>query len=134
MGARGLLDENADDDILAVAIRDAHLGDITITPRMATQLVADYAALASSRRSPSRGNELSDREVEVLALLARGQTNQQIAQHLCLSVHTVRAHLRSVMQKIGVRNRVQAAAYAFNRGITSNVAPDVIGVATGAGR
>jgi len=116
MGARGLLDKNADGERLAEAIREAQLGEITIMPRFATHLVEGYAALASSKRGPFRDG-LSQREIDVLGLLARGQTNQQIAEQLSLSVHTVRAHLRSVMQKLGARNRVQAAAYAVNHGL-----------------
>ncbi len=117
LGARGILDKNADSARLLAAIRQATTGEITITPRLATRLVADYAAISSGRKARTADNELSDREIDVLALLARGETNQRIAEQLCVSVHTVRAHLRSVMQKLGVKNRVQAAAYALNTGI-----------------
>jgi two-component system NarL family response regulator len=124
LGARGILDKNADGTRLVQAIRQAITGEITITPRLATRLVADYAELSRGRRTGSRAAELSDREIDVLALLAAGQTNQQIADRLCVSVHTVRAHLRSVMQKLGVKNRVQAAAYALTTGIRLTRQPD----------
>lgn len=117
MGARGILDMNADASRLVTAIRQAATGEITITPRLATRLVADYAALSGGRRSSTRVAELSDREIDVMSLLAHGRTNQQIADALCVSVHTVRAHLRSIMHKLGVKNRVQAARYALNSGI-----------------
>lgn len=119
LGARGILDQNTDGARLLASIRQAITGEITITPRLATRLVADYSAISSGRKDRVRDHELSDREIDVLALLALGRTNQQIADQLCVSVHTVRAHLRSVMQKLGVKNRVQAAAYALNSGISA---------------
>ena len=116
-GARGVLDKHTDGARLVAALRQAVSGEITVTPRLATRLVADYAAMATGRKPRSGDSELSNREIDVLALLALGDTNQQIADKLCVSVHTVRAHLRSVMQKLGVKNRVQAAAYALNSGL-----------------
>lgn len=121
MGARGILDMNADATRLVTAIRQAATGEITITPRLATRLVADYAALSGGRRGYVRAAELSDREIDVMSLLAHGRTNQQIADDLCVSVHTVRAHLRSIMQKLGVKNRVQAARYALSTGLGQSV-------------
>ncbi|MHB8376683.1 MAG: LuxR C-terminal-related transcriptional regulator [Dehalococcoidia bacterium] len=117
LGARGVLDKNTDGERLVAALRQAVSGEITVTPRLATRLVADYAAIATGRKPRSGDSELSNREIDVLALLALGDTNQQIADKLCVSVHTVRAHLRSVMQKLGVKNRVQAATYALNSGL-----------------
>jgi DNA-binding NarL/FixJ family response regulator len=121
MGARGILDMNADATRLVSAIRHAITGEITITPKLATRLVADYAALTDGRRTTTRTAELSDREIDVMSLLAHGRTNQQIADQLVVSVHTVRAHLRSIMQKLGVKNRVQAARFALNSGIGGDV-------------
>jgi len=117
LGARGVLDKHTDGARLVTALRQAVVGEITVTPRLATKLVADYAAIATGRKPRPPENDLSNREIDVLALLALGHTNQQIADELCVSVHTVRAHLRSVMQKLGVKNRVQAAAYALNSGL-----------------
>ena len=117
LGARGVLDMHADATRLLSAIRAVMSGEITIAPRLATRLVADYAALAQGKPANASGPALSDREIDVMALLAHGKTNQQIADSLCVSVHTVRAHLRSIMQKLGVKNRVQAARYALNSGL-----------------
>ena len=128
-GARGVLDKNTDGARLVTALRQSVSGEITITPRLATRLVADYAAVTSGRR-PHTESELSSREIDVLALLALGDTNQQIADKLCVSVHTIRAHLRSVMQKLGVKNRVQAAAYALNSGLGIAAQPQYGGVRT----
>ena len=116
-GARGVLDKHTDGARLVNALRQAVVGEITVTPRLATRLVAEYAAISTGRKPRPSENELSNREIDVLAQLALGDTNQQIADKLCVSVHTVRAHLRSVMQKLGVKNRVQAAAYALNSGL-----------------
>jgi DNA-binding NarL/FixJ family response regulator len=117
LGARGVLDRSADATRLVSAIKQTVAGEITLTPKLATRLVGEYAAVVSGRRTNTRVTHLSDREIEVLSLLAHGRTNQEIADALCLSVHTVRAHLRGVMQKLGVRNRVEAAAYALSSGI-----------------
>jgi two-component system NarL family response regulator len=119
LGARGVLDKHTDGTRLVNALRQAVEGEITVTPRLATRLVAEYAAIATGRKPRPGDSELSQREIDVLALLALGDTNQQIADKLCVSVHTVRAHLRSVMQKLGVKNRVQAAAYALNSGLSA---------------
>jgi DNA-binding NarL/FixJ family response regulator len=119
LGARGVLDRSADAAKLIGALKQTVAGEITLTPRLATRLVGEYAAVTAGKRPGPRGTHLSDREIEVLTLLARGETNQEIAEQLCLSVHTVRAHLRGVMQKLGVRNRVEAAAYALSSGMQS---------------
>jgi DNA-binding NarL/FixJ family response regulator len=117
LGVRTILDRNTDGAQLFVAIRQAVLGEITIPPRLAAMLVADYAAISSGRRGPSHDVILSDREMDVLAELSHGKSNREIAEALCLSVHTVRSHLRSVMQKLRLKNRVQVATYAVNSGI-----------------
>ena len=71
----------------------------------------------SPRDRAARGNELSERERDVLSRLARGESNRIIAERMYISIHTVRAHVRSLMQKLHVQNRVQAATYALEHGL-----------------
>jgi DNA-binding CsgD family transcriptional regulator len=75
------------------------------------------ATRRSARRSHAGG--LSDREADVVRLLAMGRTNQQIADELFVSAHTVSYHLRNIFAKIGVSNRTEVAAFAFQTGLAS---------------
>jgi DNA-binding NarL/FixJ family response regulator len=65
--------------------------------------------------------ELSDRETEVLALVGRGETNREIAEELIISEHTVKVHLRAILNKLDLRNRQQAASYATEMGLIKNI-------------
>jgi DNA-binding NarL/FixJ family response regulator len=97
-------------------------GEITISKRLASRLVVEYVSSYGSRsRRPIlqgiRGGDLSERELEVLSRLGRGESNRAIGERMFISVHTVRAHVRSLMQKLHVQNRVQAATYALKHGL-----------------
>ena len=122
LGVRGILDKDADTARLMTAIQDVLRGEVVISKRLASRLVVEYVAASTAARTPGglarvRGTDLSDREREVLSRLARGESNRTIAESMFISVHTVRAHARSLMQKLHVRNRVQAARYAFEHGL-----------------
>jgi DNA-binding NarL/FixJ family response regulator len=123
LGVRGIIDKNADGARLTESIREVLAGEITISKRLASRLVVEYVtAYGGDRprraaRSASRNGDLSDRELEVLSRLARGESNRRIAERMFISVHTVRAHVRSLMQKLHVQNRVQAATYALKHGL-----------------
>jgi DNA-binding NarL/FixJ family response regulator len=79
--------------------------------------LADMAQAASKTAAPAYPNGLSAREAEVLALIARGRTNKEIAGELFISEKTVQNHLASIFSKIGAGNRTEAAAYALKRGL-----------------
>jgi DNA-binding NarL/FixJ family response regulator len=68
--------------------------------------------------------ELSERETEVLALVGRGETNREIAEELIISEHTVKVHLRAILNKLDLRNRQQAASYATKIGLVKNIKPE----------
>ena len=104
-GARGYLLKHVDPDALVDAIRAVHQGGSPLDPEVGR------VVLDSHRSSPAR-TEITDREREVLALLRAGLANKEIARRLRISERTVKAHLTSVFQRLGVTDRVQAALWA----------------------
>jgi DNA-binding NarL/FixJ family response regulator len=109
-GACGYLLKDAEPDELLRAIRAAARGEAPLSPRAAQ-------ALLSARREPGPLAGLSDREREVLSLVAAGLANKQIAQRLGISEKTVKAHLTRVFREIGVFDRTQAALWAQRQGL-----------------
>jgi len=109
-GACGYLLKDAEPDELLRAIRAAARGEAPLSPRAAQ-------ALLSARREPGPLAGLSDREREVLSLVAAGLANKQIAQRLGISEKTVKAHLTRVFREIGVFDRTQAALWAQRNGL-----------------
>jgi NarL family two-component system response regulator LiaR len=112
-GANGYLLKDVHPGKLAQAIRDAHKGQSTIDAA-AAQLLAQAA-----RQPKSVGGDLSPRQREVLALLAAGKTNKEIAQDLTLSHGTVRLHVSNILAKLGVSNRTEAATLALQHNLVS---------------
>ncbi|HSI98269.1 MAG TPA: response regulator transcription factor [Gaiellaceae bacterium] len=110
-GAAGYLLKDAEPQELAKAIEAAARGDAPLDPKAAR-------ALLSARRDASPADALSDREREVLAMVAEGLQNKVIAQRLSISEKTVKAHLTSVFRQIGVTDRTQAALWAERNGLT----------------
>jgi DNA-binding NarL/FixJ family response regulator len=110
-GACGYLVKDAEIDHIVEGIRSAARGESSISPRIASQLVQRLREPASSEpRLP--GAELTPRELEVLSLLARGVDNPGIARTLFVSQHTVKNHVSSILVKLQVENRIQAAVRA----------------------
>ncbi|WP_194421333.1 response regulator [Microbacterium abyssi] len=113
-GARGFLLKDAGPTLIAEAVRAAAAGDALISPRITTRLLAEFAPTASASRPAAE--PLTAREEEVLALLAAGLTNVEIGGRLFLSLGTVKTHIGAILAKIGVRNRVEAAMWAYETG------------------
>lgn len=111
-GAAGYLLKDAEPDELARAIEAAARGEAPLDPKAAR-------ALLSARRAPSGAEALSDREREVLLMVAEGLPNKLIAQRLAISEKTVKAHLTSVFRQIGVTDRTQAALWAQRNGLSA---------------
>ena len=109
-GARGFVLKDTDTDLLLHAIRAAADGDALIAPAITGRLLARFASTAQASAPPQV--ELSERERQILAAIARGDTNAEIADGLFLSLSSVKSHVGALMTKIGARNRVQIAIWA----------------------
>jgi DNA-binding NarL/FixJ family response regulator len=112
-GAAGFLLKDVGAALLIEAVRAAHAGDALISPAVTVRLLRNLA----TPPSPPLRTPLSDREVEVARCLAGGRTNREIAADLFISLSTVKGHLAAVQSKLGVRNRVQIAAWAWSSGL-----------------
>jgi DNA-binding NarL/FixJ family response regulator len=114
-GARGFLLKDAGPDLLTQAIHAAAEGDALIAPSVTVRLLATFAtSRAEAARQPLE--PLTAREEEVLVTVARGRTNDEIASELFITTSTVKAHLASLMRKLGARNRVEVAMWAHETG------------------
>ncbi len=112
-GARGFLLKDAGPALLMQAIHAAANGDALIAPSITARLLATFSASATREPPTPPIEPLTAREEEVLLTVARGRTNAEIADELYLSLSTVKTHLGSVMSKIGARNRVEVAMWAY---------------------
>lgn len=112
-GARGFLLKDAGPDLLAQAIHAAANGDALIAPSITARLLATFASTAPTRTAEQPIEPLTSREEEVLIPVATGSTNAEIADQLHISLSTVKTHLASLMMKLGARNRVELAMWAY---------------------
>ena len=111
-GAIGYLLKNTGGDELRQAIKAAAAGQVQLAPEAAARLMREV-------RIPETPEALTERETEVLKLLAQGQANKQIAHSLYIGEKTVKTHVRKILMKLGVRSRTQAALYAARNGLVS---------------
>jgi DNA-binding NarL/FixJ family response regulator len=111
-GAAGYLLKDAEADEVAAAIRAACRGEVHLDPAIARQLTRSLVA-----PKPQAADALTDREREVLVLVAMGLSNQQIADQLVISERTARTHVSNILGKLGVASRTQAALLAIREGI-----------------
>ena len=110
-GAIGYLLKDTEADELRRAIKSAAAGQVQLSPQAAARLMREV-------RTPEKSHEsLTERECDVLRLLAQGQSNKEIAQHLNVSEQTVKTHVSHVLNKLGVPSRTQAALYAMRAGL-----------------
>jgi DNA-binding NarL/FixJ family response regulator len=112
-GARGFLLKDAGPALLAQAVHAAANGDALIAPSITTRLLRTFADAGPSGPPAQPVEPLTDREEQVLATVARGRTNSEIAHELHISLSTVKTHIASLMAKIGARNRVEIAMWAY---------------------
>jgi DNA-binding NarL/FixJ family response regulator len=118
LGAAGFLVKNSEPDELMRGIRAAACGDALLTPSVTRRLIADYAARA--RPAPvtvCRIESLTEREREVLALVAAGLSNAEIAGRLTVSPLTAKTHVSRAMTKLGARDRAQLVIAAYESGL-----------------
>jgi NarL family two-component system response regulator YdfI len=111
-GARGYLLKDVDRDVLFESLRSAHRGETLLQASVARTLVAH---LETPRSARTEG--LTPRELEVLALMAAGAANKQIAERLDIAERTVKAHATSIFNRLGVDSRTEAVAVALRRGL-----------------
>ncbi|NIH86359.1 response regulator [Amycolatopsis granulosa] len=116
-GASGFLLKDAGPALLIEAIRAAHRGDALVSPQVTVRLLKHFEG-ASARRSVAPPKEpLTARELDVVRAAARGLTNTEIGAELYMSLSTVKTHLAAVQGKVGARNRVEIAAWAWRSGL-----------------
>jgi DNA-binding NarL/FixJ family response regulator len=121
-GARGYLVKTVDLEDLCVSLTVLAEGGSTVTPHLAARLLDEFAKLAQNvREGPSEIEKLTSREREVLELVARGSSNKEIANELVIAENTVKVHLRNILDKLHLRNRQQAAAFAVQEGLVREV-------------
>jgi DNA-binding NarL/FixJ family response regulator len=111
-GAVGFVLKGASPALLVESVRAAHAGDALISPQVTVRLLQ---RLAPAGPAATTALALSDRETEVVRAVARGRTNSEIAAELFISLSTVKSHLASIQGKLGARNRVEIAAWAWSQ-------------------
>ncbi|MCE7988406.1 MAG: DNA-binding response regulator [Caldilinea sp. CFX5] len=102
---------------LAEAVRRAARGEATLDPRVATRVIQELQGTPATGNPPNAFVELTDRELEVLKLIAQGMTNAEIMKQLVISEHTVKGHVSNILSKLHLADRTQAAIFAWREGI-----------------
>jgi two-component system NarL family response regulator len=120
-GARGYILKNSSSRELLDGIHRVNAGEAVITPSMAVKLLEAFAATPPQKLTELGTDEpaekLTEREAEVLSLIAQGLNNQAIGEQLSISPNTVKAHLRNILDKLELGNRVEAATWALRHGL-----------------
>lgn len=123
-GALGYLLKDSSPDELVRAIRQVHRGESSLHPTIARKLLQE---MTRPSQKPPTEDPLTEREVEVLRLVAQGNSNQEIADKLIISEATVRTHVSNILSKLHLASRTQAALYALKEGLASlddaNISP-----------
>jgi NarL family two-component system response regulator LiaR len=115
-GAQGYLLKDSSSDEVIQAIRDVYRGELSLQPSVALGVIQE---LSRSTNLPPVEQPLTNREVEVLQLVAQGLSNQEIGGRLNISESTVRSHVSNILDKLHLANRTQAALYALREGLAS---------------
>jgi DNA-binding NarL/FixJ family response regulator len=121
-GAHGYITKDVSVGVLVDSVRRVAQGEAVIPPSFASRLLKEFAALTRGRDEEMKAIEadrakVTDREREVLRLLVQGATNRDIARQLVITENTVKVHLRNILDKLHLRNRQQAAAFAISSGL-----------------
>jgi two-component system response regulator NreC len=115
-GSGYVLKKAADDEVLD-AIRHVAAGGAFLRPAVTTKLVQDYLERVNKGEESDSYGKLTEREREILRLIAEGHTNAQIAQMLVISVRTVESHRAHIMEKLGIQTRAELVKYALRKGL-----------------
>ena len=116
-GASGYLLKDSSPQQLLTAIRDVHSGQSSLHPTIARKLIGELSEPPANRVAADE--VLTEREIDVLKLVARGYSNQEIADRLVINTRTVGKHVSNILEKLHLANRTQAALYALREGLTS---------------
>jgi DNA-binding NarL/FixJ family response regulator len=116
-GASGFMLKNAPPEQLLQAVRTVAAGDALLAPAITRRVIRNFAQRAAPRRADACLEELTERELEVLRLLATGKSNAELAAHLFLGEGTIKTHVSHVLSKLGLRDRVQAVVFAYESGL-----------------
>jgi two-component system, NarL family, response regulator NreC len=119
-GASGYVPKRAAPDVLIQAIKHVAEGNVFIEPQIAKLLVSDYLQRVEEGAEPQGKDGLSEREQEVLTLIAEDATNQEIANTLQLSVKTIERHRENIMRKLNLHTRTELVKYAIRKGLIKN--------------
>ncbi|KWT63488.1 LuxR family transcriptional regulator [Streptomyces albus subsp. albus] len=118
-GASGFLLKDASAAELAQAVRVVAAGDALLAPNITKRLIAEFSRMTAAPRAPlkDRVGDLTERETEVLSLIAQGLSNAEIAERLVVAEQTVKTHVSRMLVKLGLRDRTQAAVFAYETGL-----------------
>ncbi|MGI5489437.1 response regulator [Microtetraspora malaysiensis] len=118
-GASGFLLKDASAADLAQAVRVVAAGDALLAPNITKRLIVEFSRLTGAARAPlkERVGDLTERESEVLSLIAQGLSNAEIAEALVVAEQTVKSHVSRILVKLGLRDRTQAAVFAYETGL-----------------
>jgi len=112
-GAKGYFLKDVETERLIDAIKNVQKGQSFIHPQIAAKVLNSYTTLASRQNRDFKGNELTDRELELVKLMAKGLSNKEIASALYISEKTVKNHITNILRKLDLRDRVQVAIWAI---------------------
>jgi DNA-binding NarL/FixJ family response regulator len=118
-GASGFLLKDVPPEQLIAGIRAVAAGEALLAPSVTRRLIESFLRDRRAAEPPAARDELTEREREVLALMARGLSNAEIAQHLFVSSTTVKTHVARILSKLDLRDRVQAVVLAYETGIVT---------------
>jgi DNA-binding NarL/FixJ family response regulator len=119
-GASGFLLKDSSARQLADAVRIVASGDALLAPTITKRLIGEFARMGAPRGpNQVRLHDLTERETEVLALIAQGLSNVEIAAHLVVAEQTVKTHVGRILVKLGLRDRTQAAVFAYEAGLVT---------------
>jgi DNA-binding NarL/FixJ family response regulator len=120
-GASGFLLKDASARQLAEGVRVVAAGEALLAPTVTRRLISEFTGRGAAPRPPARRRlgDLTERETEVLALIAQGLSNAEIATHLTVAESTVKTHVSRVLVKLGLRDRTQAAVFAYEARLVS---------------
>lgn len=119
-GASGFILKNAPPEDLVKAIRVVAEGDALLAPSVTRRIIAEFAKKPMTKTYEEEMKRLTEREIEVLRLVARGKTNEEIASELIIGESTVKTHVSNLLTKLDLRDRVQAVVFAYEGGLVQS--------------